>query len=317
MALPVANFLVENVFCILDDPTNDSRRIDARKFGIWVRDLPTLMAPSQPKTHTHSHVLPPTVSVSTSHPLALKLALALYHPSVHPYLTRNTFMDAVLDHDCHDGLVVSALDLVPEDGENGERQQRSRPHVGHHEPDVVRSSGGAPIQTSGSPAPGSHELDIEPIFQAPYDLVCVGGSESLVSVSQTLSREVSSPTPPTITTRTSQRNLASGKGSDVATRITRSDSRNSSSHSGSARPTSVPNMITELGSSPRRPKQRRQLSNYLRTSKDKFSVPRPVTNPDDDTDVRNDSGDDNCEDEFFDVDSGSYNGPRSTKTVSS
>ena len=50
MTLPVANFLVENVFCILDPPTDDSRRIGAREFGVWIRDLPTLMTVSLPVT---------------------------------------------------------------------------------------------------------------------------------------------------------------------------------------------------------------------------------------------------------------------------
>ncbi|KAH9980443.1 hypothetical protein BJV74DRAFT_857110 [Russula compacta] len=31
MTLPVANFLVDKVFCILEDPTNDSQRIGARE----------------------------------------------------------------------------------------------------------------------------------------------------------------------------------------------------------------------------------------------------------------------------------------------
>ena len=53
MTLPVATFLVENVFCILDDPTSGFRRIGAREFGIWVRDLPTLLTASQPGTRTH------------------------------------------------------------------------------------------------------------------------------------------------------------------------------------------------------------------------------------------------------------------------
>ena len=53
MTLPVATFLVENVFCVLDDPTSGFQRIGAREFGIWVRDLPTLLAASQPGTRTH------------------------------------------------------------------------------------------------------------------------------------------------------------------------------------------------------------------------------------------------------------------------
>ena len=45
--LPVANFLVENVFRILDDPTDDSQR-GTREFGVWIRDLSTS---SQLSTH--------------------------------------------------------------------------------------------------------------------------------------------------------------------------------------------------------------------------------------------------------------------------
>src|SRR5579863_3259788 len=69
MTLPVANFLVENVFCILDDPTDDSQRIGAHEFGVWVRDLPSLMGASQPVTHAHSRV-PSTASIATGHTLA-------------------------------------------------------------------------------------------------------------------------------------------------------------------------------------------------------------------------------------------------------
>ena len=42
MTLPVAEFLAENVFCILEDPQDDSPRVSAREFGRWARDLPTL-----------------------------------------------------------------------------------------------------------------------------------------------------------------------------------------------------------------------------------------------------------------------------------
>jgi hypothetical protein len=53
MTFPVARFLVRNVFCILDHPTSDSQRISAREFGVWVRDLPTLMTMSSPVPHIH------------------------------------------------------------------------------------------------------------------------------------------------------------------------------------------------------------------------------------------------------------------------
>ncbi|KZT08399.1 kinase-like protein [Laetiporus sulphureus 93-53] len=49
MAQPVAEFIASNVFCILDDHWDDSKRISARAFGTWVRDLPTLLGgPSRP-----------------------------------------------------------------------------------------------------------------------------------------------------------------------------------------------------------------------------------------------------------------------------
>ena len=109
MTLPVANFLVENVFCILDDHTDDSRRIGAHEFGLWVRDLPALMAPSQPKKHTHPHgPSVSTVSVSTSH--SLTLAPASRQPSVRPFLSCSTFMNAVLDNDRHGGSMLPTLD---------------------------------------------------------------------------------------------------------------------------------------------------------------------------------------------------------------
>ena len=62
-------FLVENVFCVLDDPTDDSQRIGTCEFGIWVRDFSTLMAASQSAAHTYSRVPPPT-SIATGYPVA-------------------------------------------------------------------------------------------------------------------------------------------------------------------------------------------------------------------------------------------------------
>ena len=70
MTLPVANFLVENVFCILDDPTDDSQRIGAREFGVWIRDLLSLMGALQPATPTHTRSRVPSRSFISSHSLA-------------------------------------------------------------------------------------------------------------------------------------------------------------------------------------------------------------------------------------------------------
>ena len=68
-----------------------------------------------------------------------------------------------------------------------------------------------------------------------------------------------------------------------------------------------------------KPKRRRQLSNYLHTRQDTSRRPDPsrdLFDSDEDVGVRGDKELDNHEEEFFDVDSGSYNGPRSTKTAS-
>jgi len=60
-------------------------------------------------------------------------------------------------------------------------------------------------------------------------------------------------------------------------------------------------------------------SNYRRTHPRKSSVPRPdqdLQDTDSDSTVENDDGPDNYEERFFDVDNGSYNAPRSEKTMS-
>ncbi|KAI0373388.1 kinase-like protein [Pilatotrama ljubarskyi] len=54
MTLPVAEFLANNVFCILDGPKDDSRRISARAFGAWVKDLPSLLGPPSVRGHTRN-----------------------------------------------------------------------------------------------------------------------------------------------------------------------------------------------------------------------------------------------------------------------
>ncbi|KAA1472792.1 kinase-like protein [Dentipellis sp. KUC8613] len=66
MTLPVATFLAERVFCILGDSPDDSRRISAREFGAWAKDLPTLLG--HPARPSHSRV-GSTASI-TGHPLS-------------------------------------------------------------------------------------------------------------------------------------------------------------------------------------------------------------------------------------------------------
>ncbi|KIP02956.1 hypothetical protein PHLGIDRAFT_111449, partial [Phlebiopsis gigantea 11061_1 CR5-6] len=45
MTPPVAEFLANKVFCILPDPMDDSPRVTAKEFGLWIRDLPDLLSP--------------------------------------------------------------------------------------------------------------------------------------------------------------------------------------------------------------------------------------------------------------------------------
>ena len=79
MTLPVANFLVESVFCILDDPTDDPQRIGAPEFGVWIRDLLTLLRSSQLSTHTYTHSpVPSMLSISCHHSPLLRLPVARF-----------------------------------------------------------------------------------------------------------------------------------------------------------------------------------------------------------------------------------------------
>ncbi|KAH9938922.1 kinase-like protein, partial [Amylocystis lapponica] len=54
MTLPVAQFLTNNVFCILTDPRDNSQRISAHAFGAWIKDLPTLLGSSSHSSHTRN-----------------------------------------------------------------------------------------------------------------------------------------------------------------------------------------------------------------------------------------------------------------------
>ena len=142
MTLPVANFLVENVFCILDDPTDDSQRIGAREFGVWIRDLPTLIRASQPLTNTHTHPhsrVPSTASIpghltvsawTSCRPSSRPDSAAGGSPRRPPVALRGVISqnstETVLDHDGPDGTLSPAPDLVlnEEDEDEGRQQLR-------------------------------------------------------------------------------------------------------------------------------------------------------------------------------------------------
>ena len=66
MTLPVAEFLANNVFCILDDSRDDSQRISAADFGVWAKDLPALLG--VPSGSRHQRVA--STSSTQAHPIS-------------------------------------------------------------------------------------------------------------------------------------------------------------------------------------------------------------------------------------------------------
>jgi hypothetical protein len=80
MTRPVAELLANKVFCILDDPSNDSARMGARDFGAWAKDLPSLLG-GQTKL-VHKRVA--SSSSSQYHPIASSV------PASHRPSSRNT-----------------------------------------------------------------------------------------------------------------------------------------------------------------------------------------------------------------------------------
>lgn len=66
MTRPVAELLANKVFCILDDPSDDSARISASEFGIWAKELPALLGESSKR----SHMRVVSTSSSQGHPIA-------------------------------------------------------------------------------------------------------------------------------------------------------------------------------------------------------------------------------------------------------
>src|SRR5216684_7676285 len=115
MTLSVVNFLVKNVFCILEDPTDDSQLIGAYEFGEWVRDLPTLMAALPSVTHSHSHV-PSMMSIATGHPIALAPA------SCHPSSCQPSIIGG--SPHCSDGTTLPALNLMLNEEDEEEQQKQ-------------------------------------------------------------------------------------------------------------------------------------------------------------------------------------------------
>ncbi|GLB37279.1 putative protein tyrosine kinase [Lyophyllum shimeji] len=76
MTRPVAEHLANKVFCILEDPDDESPRDTASEFGAWARNLPTLLG---------SHSMHRTVSSSSQgHPIASSTPISHRPTSRHP-----------------------------------------------------------------------------------------------------------------------------------------------------------------------------------------------------------------------------------------
>jgi serine/threonine protein kinase len=72
MTKPVAQFLTDRVFNILEDGNDDFARISAKGFGEWAKDLPDLLGPPAPaipngSSHHRRHT---SVSSTTGHPIS-------------------------------------------------------------------------------------------------------------------------------------------------------------------------------------------------------------------------------------------------------
>ena len=70
MTKPVADVLANDIFCIFDDPADDSRRMSAAEFGSWVKNLPTLLG---------GHGMHRTMSNSSTQGHRLSLSIPISH----------------------------------------------------------------------------------------------------------------------------------------------------------------------------------------------------------------------------------------------
>ncbi|PCH43574.1 hypothetical protein WOLCODRAFT_90362 [Wolfiporia cocos MD-104 SS10] len=200
MTLPVAEFLAHNVFCILDGPKDDAKRISARGFGTWVRDLPTLLGAPVHGGHSRS------VSISSvqGHRLA-----SIPH-SRRPSLRSATPIDAASQRASRSlsrapsfgpayefPAETSVLSTVPdqENEEQEQEQEEGREH-GHERETSSRSTSTTKRRKRGA-RKGKNAL-----LAAAKDETLV----TLAEASQTLARELS---------RTSRTSQSVGAGVDV------------------------------------------------------------------------------------------------------
>lgn len=110
MTRPVADVFANKVFCILDNHSDDSRRMTASEFGAWARNLPSLLS---------GHSVQRTVSNSSTqgHPISASIPIShrpsSRHPSSNPITTRTP------------GMPSRSLSRAPSLGPSYEREEKS------------------------------------------------------------------------------------------------------------------------------------------------------------------------------------------------
>ena len=137
MTRPVADFLANRVFCILDDPGDDSPRVTASEFGTWIKNLPALLG--------GHHGMHRTVSTSsTGHPIAPSTPLS------HRPTSRNPSNSTRISRT--PALVSRSLSRAPSLGPAYEREEPSQlSTVYDHEEDEEQSqeAGHVPVPELG------------------------------------------------------------------------------------------------------------------------------------------------------------------------
>ncbi|KAM6502409.1 CAMK/CAMK-unique protein kinase [Amanita muscaria] len=77
MTRSVAEFLATRIFCVLENPSDDSQRISANEFGLWVKNLPTSLG-------GHGMQRTPSNSSTQGHPLHVSMPVSHRPSSRHP-----------------------------------------------------------------------------------------------------------------------------------------------------------------------------------------------------------------------------------------
>ncbi|KZP34261.1 kinase-like protein [Athelia psychrophila] len=196
MTRPVAEFLAGRVFCILEDPKDDSQRISARELGAWVKELPSLFSPMTPSGHkravsissTQGFPIAPSVhssrrpscrpssrrtSLSVGVPAMNSLQPHSRQPSLRPaFEVDGAELPTVFDQDMND------QDYQDDDGSNSRSASTSKRRK-------RGARGGKGIATPATPAIPVYSLPPTPGSPIDHTLA------TLATASQSLAREIS------------------------------------------------------------------------------------------------------------------------------